>query len=196
MFSQAFYKNVDQTIAAISGADEVSRAAFGRCLAGLARCLEDAEVDDRAARAFLDGAIDHFAADPAMPGACLGRALRELLRDIPGLDGRASDFDGIPTGSRAAGSRWDMKELDNRIAGPNRASLDRLRRLLGVASERRLTGAVDLRRRRCFEASCGMKMGDRHDAGIDGEQINRLIQYLGHGRGGFGPNGGRPAVLG
>ena len=92
--------------------------------------------------------------------------------------------------------RWDVKELDNRLNGLNLASLSRLRNQIGLRSERPLGPGADLRRRRRFHACLTMQMSDRHDAGINGEQVDRLIRYLGRGDSDSDPRGGRHAILG
>lgn len=198
MFNQAFYSKVESILAALRGAETVSLAVLGRCLSALEACLMEAEVNLGCIRHITDTTLDRFAAEPAMSGAGIAGQLHSLLSETPGLhsDGlvRHAWQDFAP--AAAATARWDMKELDNSLAGFNLASLSRLRRVLGLASERRLSSAVDLRRSRQFEACGKMQSADRHDARIDGEQINRLIRYLGWGDPGTDPHGGRPAVLG
>ena len=198
MFNQAFYSKIEGVLAALRSAETVSMAVLGRCLSALEVCLVEAEVNAGCIRHITDTALDRFAAEPALSGSSFARHLRALLGETPGLHGvlpaTKAWQDHAPATTGVA--RWDMKELDNSIAGFNLASLGRLRRALGLASERRLSGVVDLRHRRRFEACGSMQSVDRHDARIDGEQINRLIRYLGWGDPGTDPHGGRPAVLG
>jgi hypothetical protein len=198
MFNQAFYSKVEGILTALRGAETVSMAVLGRCLSALEKCLLEAEVNASCVRVFTDSLMDRFAAEPAVTGPCLAGQVQALLSETPGLQGdrlvMAAWQDATPAISGA--SRWDIKELDNSIAGFNLASLSRLRRALGLASERRLSGALDWRGLRCFKACGTLQSADRHDAGIDGEQINRLIRYLGWGDPGADPHGGRPAVLG
>lgn len=198
MFNQAFYFKVEGILAALRSAETVTMAVLGRCLSALEACLVEAEVNAGCIRHITDSTLDRFAAEPAVSGSGLASQLRALLSETPGLHGEGMHYDAWQDAaiSTPATSRWDMKELDNSIAGFNLASLSRLRRALGLASERRLFGAVDLRRSRRFEACGKMQSADRHDARIDGEQINRLIRYLGWGDPGTDPHGGRPAVLG
>ena len=199
MFNQAFHTKIELILASVHDAETVSLAALGRCLTGLKQCLAEAEIGSATLSAFTDTILDRYAAQPGLPGPRIAAELRHLLGELPGLGdhpGKPAWHDTAPRRAAAdcAGPRWDMKELDNRLAGSNRASLSRLRQAMGLISERRVAGVLDLRRGRRFEAGGGMKMGDRHVAGMDGEQVNRLIQCL--GRDGDGPNGGRPAVLG
>lgn len=198
MFNQAFYSKVEGILAALRSAETVSMAVLGRCLSALEACLAEAEVNAPCIRHITDTTLDRFAAEPAVTGSRLARHLRSLLSETPGLHGAVPAVctwqDATP--APAGASRWDMKELDNSIAGFNLASASRLRRALGLASERRMSGAVDWRGLRGFKACGSMQSADRHDARIDGEQINRLIRYLGWGDPGTDPHGGRPAVLG
>lgn len=198
MFNQTFYNRIETILSHLAELDIVSMRDMSGSLAELIRCLNEAEVEDAIQTQFADMVLDQVAAAPGRNGAQLACELRDLIDELPGVSSRGDDTSwvaGPPAAlsQNGAATRWDIKELDNRLSTANRASLDSLRRLLGLTSERRIHGAVDLRHRRRFEACCGMKMGDRHDAGIDEEQINRLIRYLGWGNGGFG---GRPAVLG
>jgi hypothetical protein len=197
VFNQAFYSKVEDILAALRSAETVSMAVLGRCLAALEACLIEAEVDRACIRDFTDTAMDRFAAQPSVSGPELATALRALLVEAPGLHGEQSAAAWQDATLSVDGtSRWDMKELDNRIAGFNLASLSRLRRALGLTSERRLSGVLDWRGLRCFKVCGTLQSADRHDARIDGEQINRLIRYLGWGDPGADPHGGRPAVLG
>ena len=198
MFNQAFYFKVEGILAALRSAETVSVAVLGRCLSALESCLVEAEVNATCIRSFTDNAMDRFAAEPAVSGSGLAGQLHALLGDTAGLHGdwQAATFWQDAALSTAGASRWDMKELDNSMAGFNLASLSRLRRALGLASERRLSGLVDWRGLRCFKACGTLQSADRHDTQIDGEQINRLIRYLGWGDPGTDPHGGRPAVLG
>lgn len=199
MFNQAFYTKVELILARLHEAETVSVLLLGRCLSGLKACLAEAEVDSDVAAQFTDIVLDLYTAAPAVSGGRFAAELRHLLDAIPGLAGRYSErvwSDTMPGPVGANTYQWDMKELENRMAGLNRASLHQLRKAMGPVSERRVLGAVILRRGHRFVAGGGMKMSDRHDAGIDGEQVNRLIRYLDRGDGGNGPDGGRPAVLG
>lgn len=198
MFNQAFYSKVEGILAALRSAETVSMAVLGRCLSALEACLVDAEVNAASIRTFTDTVMDRFAAEPAMSGSGMAGQLCALLSETPGLHGdrQASAVWQDATLSADGASRWDMKELDNSIAGFNLASVSRLRRALGLASERRPSGVVNWRGLRCFKACGTLQSADRHDAQIDGEQINRLIRYLGWGDPGTDPHGGRPAVLG
>lgn len=198
MFNQAFYTKVELLLANLRDAEAVTAPVLGRCLAGLKQCFSDAEVDGRLVAQFTDIALDLYAAAPTGSGARFAAELRHLLDEIPGLTGRYSELawhDKLPGGPRAeaGASRWDMKELHNRLAGSNRASLTRLRMAMGTVSERRVSGVVNLSRGRQFVAGGGMTMSDRHDTGIDAEQVNRLIQYL---RRDDDNLGGRHALLG
>jgi len=199
MFDQAFFTKVELILASLHDAETVSLAVLGRCLTGLKQCLAEAELDVETVAAFSDAILDGYAVEPGVTGARMAASLRHLMDELPGLGGRYGALhwqDAAPI-ERAAGTpalRWDIRDLDNRLAGPNRASLAHLRRALGTVSERRVSGVLNLRHGHRFEACGGMKMGDRHVAGMDGEQVNRLIRCL--GRGGNGPDGGRPAVLG
>jgi len=202
MFNQAFYTKVELILASLHDAEAVSVPLLGRCLSGLKACLAEVEVDPAIVSQFTDIILDLYAAAPTVSGGRFAAEIRHLLDAIPGLAGRYSELawsDVVPGSIHPEGAhayRWDMKELENRMTGSNRASLRRLRMAMGPVSERRVMGAVNLRRGHRFVAGGGMKMSDRHDAGIDGEQVNRLIRYLDRGEGGNGPDGGRPAVLG
>lgn len=198
MFNKAFYSKVEGILAALRSAETVSMAVLGRCLSALEVCLAEAEVNARCIRHITDTTLDQFSAEPSVTGSRLAFHLRSLLSETPGLHGvvpPASAWHDV-TPAPSGASRWDMKELDNSIAGFNLASVSRLRRALGLTSERRMSGAVDWRGLRGFQACGSMQSADRHDARIDGEQINRLIRYLGWGDPGTDPHGGRPAVLG
>lgn len=198
MFNQAFFTKIELILANLHDAETVTVPVLGRCLSGLKQCLADAEVDGPIVAQFTDIVLDLYAAAPSVSGGRFAAELRHLLDEIPGLSGRYSAlswYDAVPGAFRGDDStfRWDMKELENRMAGTNRASLSRLRMAMGPVSERRVLGAVDLRRGRRFVAGGGMTMSDRHDAGIDAEQVNRLIQYLRRDDDGLG---GRHALLG
>lgn len=198
MFNQAFFTKIELILATLHDAEAVSLPLLGRCLSDLKRCLAEAEVDASNIAQFTDIALDLYAAAPAVRGIRFAAELRHLLDEVPGLTGRYSELawsDTVLRAARGVGTpaRWDFKELDNSLVGSNRASLGRLRMAGGLVSERRFRGAVDLHRDRRFEARGGMHMSDRHDAGIDGEQVNRLIQYLNRDDDGMG---GRHAMLG
>lgn len=202
MFNRSFYSKVENMLSTLHDAETVSLAACGRCISHVKQCLADAEVDDDSIRQFTDMVLDCFTVNRVPSGRHLAVQVRSFLDEIPGLTGRLHRdrtwADQVPA-ARCAGdappSRWDMKELDNRLTGFNLASLGRLRKALGQCSERCLPGKVEMRRWRRFQACDSMQMTDRHDGRIDGEQINRLIRYLGWGEPGSDPHGGRPALL-
>jgi len=201
MFNQAFYTKVEVILASLHDAETVSVLLLGRCMSGLKACLVEAEVDPEVVVQFTDIILDLYAAAPSVSGGRFAAELRHLLDAIPGLSGRYSErawsdaLPGMAPGQSTCAYQWDMKELANRMGGSNRATLQRLRMAMGPMSERRVFGAVSLRRGR-FVAGGGMKISDLHDARIDSEQVNRLIRYLDRGEDGKGPDGGRPAVLG
>lgn len=199
MFNQAFNSKVEGILTALHSAETVSVAVLGRCLSALELCLAEAEVSVGCIRHIIDTTLDRFASEPAVSGSGMAGHLCSLLSETPGLHGVPAVSqawqDAVPVVMGGA-ARWDMKELDNSIAGFNLASLSRLRRALGLVSERRMSGVLDWHGLRGFQACGSMQSADRHDARIDGEQINRLIRYLGWADPGTDPHGGRPAVLG
>lgn len=174
-------------------------AAIGQCLAALRVCLHEAEVRESCIRQYMDLVLDRVRNLSAVTGPQLAGELRALLDETPGLgdwkSAASSWSDVSPGGADACGSRWDVKELDNRLLGRNFATLGRLRHAMGLTSERPVRGGGALRRRR-FEACGTMQMSDRHDTGINGDEVNRLIRCLGWGGPDSDPRGGRHAILG
>lgn len=202
MFNHAFYNKIEKLLSSLHGTAPVSLAQLGRCMSDLEQCLFEAEVEPQCIRQFTDGVLDGYAGHAAGDGRHLADLIGRLIETLPGMNrntvGGPSWADRVPArrpAQNTADPRWDMKELDNCLPGFNRASLGRLRSALGHSGERRLPGTVDLRRRRRFQACGGMQVTDRHDGRIDGEQINRLIRYLGWDEPGTDPHGGRPARL-
>ncbi|MCF6286408.1 MAG: hypothetical protein L3K26_14630 [Candidatus Hydrogenedentes bacterium] len=192
---------MDAILAGLRSSEVLGISELGLCLGALKTCLLEAEVREQCVHQFLDLVLDRVRRMPAMTGQQLATELRALLEDTSGLGQMAGvharwsdDMPGSDVVLSAAAARWDIKELDNRLVGANRASLGRLRSAMGLCNERPLRSAMGLRRR--FQACTTMQMSDRHDANINSEQVNRLIRYLGWGDSDSDPRGGRHAILG
>ncbi len=201
MFDHAFHNRINLILAELRVTERVSMATLGASLAALKHCLREAEVGESCVQQFLNLVFDRVGQSKPMSGAHLAEELSALLEETPGL-GRVADAyaawsDMIPGVHDASEQgRWDVKELDNRLIGSNRASLGRLRNAMGLTSERPLLPGAVLGRRTRFSACRTMQMSDRHDAGINGEQVDRLIRYLGKDDTDTDSRGGRHAILG
>lgn len=199
MFDDAFHSRINGILAELSDMDEVSMATVGSCLALLRACLQEAEVREACVHQFMDLVLDRVCAATRLSGEQLARELRALLDETPGLGTPSASLvwpDGIMGKSVSRETRWDVKELDNRLLGCNFASPSRLKRAMGLTSERRMRPGVAVSRHRRFHACGTMQFTDRHDADITGEQVNRLIRCLGWGDSDSDPRGGRHAILG
>jgi hypothetical protein len=196
MFDHSFHSRVEAILSKLQNAEVATLATLGDCLVALKSCLREAEVQEQCIRQFLDLAFDRIGRAPAMSGADLAAELRDLLDDTPGLERAKGDDVAWPAREPHQCSRWDVKELDNRLIGSNRASMGRLRNAIGLTVERPLRTGTDLTRRRRFHACKTMQVSDKHDAAINGEQVDRLIRYLGRGDSDSDPRGGRHAILG
>tara|TARA_R110001592_G_scaffold33747_3_gene116647 strand:- start:1145 stop:1756 length:612 start_codon:yes stop_codon:yes gene_type:complete len=203
MFDKSFYSRVDAILTELRAADVVSIALLGACLGALKICLQEAEVREDCHRQFVDLVLDRVRRAPEMSGAMLADELHALLDETPGLERDDTVADAWPDVRMGVGQsvelghrRWDVKELDNRMGGQNLASIGRLRNAMGLTSDRPLRIGADLRQRRRFQACLSMQMSDKHDVAINGEQVDRLIRYLGRGDSDSDPRGGRHAILG
>ncbi len=201
MFDHAFYSRINAILAELRVTDRLSMATLGAALAALEQCLREAEVGESCVQQFLNLVFDRVGQSNTLSGAHLAEELCALLDETPGLGRVAGAYaawsDMIPgVQSEVTPCRWDVKELDNRLMGSNRASLGRLRNAMGLTSERPLLPGAALGRRTRFSACRTMQMSDRHDAAINGEQVDRLIRYLGKDDTDTDSRGGRHAVLG
>lgn len=203
MFDNTFYTRIDQILGELRAAEQVTMAVLGRCLAALTVCLRDAEIHDSSIRPIHDLLLDRAAKAASRSGREVAKELQTLLEDTPGLrpvtGADTAWSDAIPSAAPAGdagANRWDVKELDNRLMGLNLASVGRLRHAIGLTSERPLRNGFEIRRRRRFRACATMRVSDRHDTAINGEQVDRLIRYLGWGDSDSDPRGGRHAILG
>lgn len=164
------------------------------CLSALHGALLAMEWDEARIHRFLDEALVVYGMRDGIEAT-----LRALLLQVAGGPlVKATLTDKLQPRSAQSG-RWDLKELDNRIApigeGPGAPKPFRFSRPVADRTPRR---QIDLRQRKAFETTLSAQNADSMNWNLDRDTVDRLLRNIGKGLPDFGPEppgGGQPALL-
>lgn len=166
------------------------------CLSALHGALLAMEWDEALIHRFLDRALVAYDRRDGIEST-----LRGLLIEVAGTGsglGRSALTAAAQPRSEKSG-RWDLKELDNRIAPANESHRAlKSFRFSRPAADRMAPNQVNLRRRKAFETNHAAQDADSMNWNLDRDTVDRLLRNIGKGLPDFGPEppgGGQPALL-